>query len=74
MKWGLPLIRETPITPSFEIKDLDNGPVFSESSYRQTWIYQNDIRLDFRSDLDNKQMISPTLTDQDIPISDNLLP
>ena len=30
------------------------------------------MRLDFRSDLDNKQMISPTLTDQDVPISNNL--
>ena len=70
MKWGLPLSGE--YTPSFKIKDLDNSPVFSESSYRQSWTYQNDMRLDFRSNLDEKQMISPTLTDQDIPISDNL--
>ena len=70
MKWGLPLSGE--YTPSFKIKDLDNGPVFSESSFRQTWTYQNDMRLDFRSNLDEKQMISPTLTDQDIPISENL--
>ena len=70
MKWGLPLSGD--YTPSFKIKDLDNSPVFSESSYRQSWTYQNDMRLDFRSNLDDKQMISPTLTDQDIPISDNL--
>ena len=59
-------------TPSFQIKDLDNSAVFSESSYRQTWTYQNDMRLDFRSDLEGQRMISPTLTDQDIPISENL--
>jgi hypothetical protein len=70
LKWGLPLSGD--YTPAFKIKDLDNSPVFSESSFRQNWIYQNDMRLDFRSDLDNKQMISPTLTDQDIPISENL--
>ena len=70
LKWGLPLSGQ--YTPSFKIKDLDNSPVFSESSYRQTWIYQNDMRLDFRSNLDDKRMISPTLTDQDIPISENL--
>ena len=69
-EWGLPLSSQ--YTPSFQIKDLDNSPVFSESSYRQTWTYQNDMRLDFRSNLDDKQMISPTLTDQDIPISANL--
>lgn len=69
-QWGLPLSGE--YTPSFQIKDLDNSPVFSESSYRQTWTYQNDMRLDFRSDLDGQRMVSPTLTDQDIPISDNL--
>ena len=70
MKWGLPLSGQ--YTPSFEIKDLDNGPVFSESSYRQIWTYENDMRLDFRSNLDEKIMISPTLVDQDIPISNNL--
>ena len=70
MKWGLPLSGD--YTPSFKIKDLDNSPVFSESSYRQSWTYQNDMRLDFRSNLDDKQIISPTLTDHDIPISDNL--
>ena len=69
-EWGLPLSGQ--YTPSFQIKDLDNSPVFSESSYRQTWTYQNDMRLDFRSNLDEKRMISPTLTDQNIPISDNL--
>ena len=69
-EWGLPLSGQ--YTPSFQIKDLDNSPVFSESSYRQTWTYQNDMRLDFRSDLEGQRMISPTLTDQDIPISDNL--
>ena len=69
-KWGLPLSGQ--FTPSFQIKDLDNSPVFSESSFRQSWTYQNDMRLDFRSNLDGKQMISPTLTDQDIPISENL--
>ena len=69
-QWGLPLSGQ--YTPSFQIKDLDNSPVFSESSFRQSWIYQNDMRLDFRSNLDDKQMISPTLTDQDIPISENL--
>ena len=68
--WGLPLVGE--YTPSFQIKDLDNSPVFSESSFRQTWVYENDMRLDFRSNLDGKQMISPTLTDQDVPISENL--
>ncbi|MDA8546048.1 hypothetical protein N9K60_04605 [Candidatus Poseidoniales archaeon] len=68
--WGLPLVGE--YTPSFQIKDLDNSPVFSESSFRQTWIYENDMRLDFRSNLDGKEMISPTLTDQDVPISENL--
>ena len=75
INFGLPLSdpQKTPIyTPSFEIKDLDGGPIFSESSYRQKWIYQNDIRLDFRSDLSGKRMISPTLTDQDVPISENL--
>ncbi len=69
-EWGLPLSGQ--YTPSFQIKDLDNSPVFSESSFRQTWTYQNDMRLDFRSNLEQKQMISPTLTDMDIPISDNL--
>ncbi|MEC7255168.1 MAG: hypothetical protein VXV76_01005 [Candidatus Thermoplasmatota archaeon] len=69
-EWGLPLSGQ--YTPSFQIKDLDNTPVFSESSYRQTWTYQNDMRLDFRSDLEGQRMVSPTLTDQDIPISDNL--
>jgi hypothetical protein len=68
--WGLPLVGE--YTPSFQIKDLDNSPVFSESSFRQTWVYENDMRLDFRSNLDGKEMISPTLTDQDVPISENL--
>ena len=63
-EWGLPLSGQ--YTPSFQIKDLDNSPVFSESSYRQTWTYQNDMRLDFRSDLEGQRMISPTLTDQDI--------
>ena len=70
MKFGLPLSGE--YTPAFEIKDLDGGPVFSESSYRQKWTYENDIRLDFRSDLSGKRMISPTLIDQDVPISENL--
>ena len=69
-QWGLPLSGQ--YTPSFQIKDLDNSPVFSESSYRQSWTYQNDMRLDFRSNLDDKQMISPILIDQDVPISENL--
>jgi len=68
--WGLPLVGQ--FTPSFQIKDLDNSPVFSESSFRQTWRYENDMRLDFRSNLDGKMMISPNLEDQDIPISQNL--
>ena len=75
MNFGLPLSdpQKTPVyTPSFEIKDLAGGPIFSESSYRQKWAYQNDIRLDFRSDLSGKKMISPTLIDQDVPISENL--
>ena len=68
--WGLPLVGQ--FTPSFQIKDLDNSPVFSEGSFRQTWRYENDIRLDFRSNLDGKMMISPNLEDLDIPISQNL--
>ena len=75
INFGLPLSdpQKTPVyTPSFEIKDLSGGPIFSESSYRQKWAYENDIRLDFRSDLLGKRMISPTLTDQDVPISENL--
>ena len=75
INFGLPLSdpQKTPVyTPSFEIKDLSGGPIFSESSYRQKWAYENDIRLDFRSDLNGKRMISPTLIDQNIPISENL--
>ncbi len=70
MNFGLALSGE--YTPTFEIKDLDSGPIYSESSYRQKWVYESDIKLDFRSDLTGQRMISPTLIDQDIPISENL--
>ena len=68
--WGLPL--DIQYTPSFEIKDLDNTPVASDSSFKQSWWYENDMRLDFRVNLDEQEMISPTLVDQDTPISENL--
>ena len=71
MKWGLAVIWPV-ILPSFEIKDLDRRTSILGKFLSPKMEYQNDIRLDFRSDLSGKRMISPTLIDQDVPISENL--
>ncbi len=67
LDWGLPFSQEN--TPSFSIKDLDNSPVFSEASFRQSWSYSDNIQLDVRSDLLNDLMISPFFADLDEPYS-----
>ena len=65
--WGLPFDNKN--TPFFEIKDLDNSEVYSESSFRQSWRYSDDIQLDNRVDLVNDLMISPIFYDLDAPYS-----
>lgn len=67
LDWGLPFSQFN--TPSFAIKDLDNSQVFSESSFRQSWRYNDGIQLDVRGDLVNDLMISPIFYDLDAPYS-----
>ena len=67
LDWGLPFGQQN--TPIFEIKDLDNSEVYSESSFRQSWRYSDDIQLDIRGDLVNDLMISPIFYDLDAPYS-----
>ena len=67
LDWGLPFSEFN--TPSFAIKDLDNSQVFSESSFRQSWRYNDGIQLDIRGDLVNDLMISPIFYDLDAPYS-----
>mgnify|MGYP004227407285 FL=1 len=67
LDWGLPFGQQN--TPVFEIKDLDNSEVYSESSFRQSWRYSDDIQLDIRGDLVNDLMISPIFYDLDAPYS-----
>ena len=67
LDWGLPFSQFN--TPSFAIKDLDNSEVFSESSFRQSWRYDDGIQLDIRGDLVNDLMISPIFYDLDAPYS-----
>ena len=67
LDWGLPFSQFN--TPSFAIKDLDNSEVFSESSFRQSWRYDDGIQLDIRGDLVNDLMVSPIFYDLDAPYS-----
>lgn len=67
LDWGLPFSQFN--TPSFAIKDLDNSEIYSESSFRQSWRYNDGIQLDIRGDLVNDLMISPIFYDLDAPYS-----
>jgi len=70
LDWGLPFGQFN--TPSFAIKDLDNSQIFSESSFRQSWRYNDGIQLDARGDLVNDLMISPIFYDLDAPYSKDI--
>ena len=61
LDWGLPLSEL--YTPIFSIKDISNDPVTSDSSFRQSWRYGDNLRLDYRADFVNDEMISPIFVD-----------